>query len=114
MFVRKKKNKSGSVSIQILMKVGRKNKLLKTIGCAKTKREEDLLILLANNEMKQIQGVQSLFEEHDDLVVDNFVNSIANDHLQIVGSELILGKMMGAPIILEIWFYAGWFILGAN
>lgn len=93
MFVRKKKNKSGSVSIQILMKVGRKNRLLKTIGCAKTKREEDLLILLANNEMKQIQGVQSLFEEHDDLVVDNFVNSIANDHLQIVGSELILGKI---------------------
>ena len=93
MFVRKKRNKSGSVSIQILMKVGRKNKLLKTVGCAKTKREEELLILLANNEMKQIQGVQSLFEEHDDLVVDNFVDSIANDHLQIVGSELILGKI---------------------
>ena len=36
-----------------------------------------------------------LFEvvEHDDLVVDNFVNSIANDHLQIIGSELILGKI---------------------
>jgi transposase len=93
MFVRKKKNKSGSVSIQILMKVGRKNKLLKTVGCAKTKREEDLLILLANNEIRQMQGIQSLFEEHDDLVVDNFVNSIANDHLQIVGSELILGKI---------------------
>lgn len=93
MFVRKKKNKSGSVSIQILAKVGRKNKLLRTVGCAKTKREEDLLILLANNEIKQIQGAQFLFEEYDDLVVDNFVNSIANDHLQIVGSELILGKI---------------------
>ena len=93
MFVRNKRNKSGSVSVQILMKVGRKNKLLKTVGCAKTKREEELLILLANNEMKQIQGVQYLFEEHDDLVVDSFVNSIANDHLQIVGSELILGKI---------------------
>ena len=93
MFVRKKKNKSGSVSVQILMKVGRKNKLLKTVGCAKTKREEDLLTLLANSEMNQIQGTQSLFEEHDDLVVDNFVNSIANNHLQIIGSELILGKI---------------------
>jgi len=40
MFVRKKKNKSGSVSIQILMKEGRKNRLLKTIECVKTKREE--------------------------------------------------------------------------
>jgi len=57
MFVRKKKNKSGSVSVQVLMKVERKNKLLKTVGCAKTKREEELLILLAHNEMKQIQGV---------------------------------------------------------
>lgn len=93
MFVRKKRNKSGSVSIQILMKVGRKNKLLKTVGCAKTKREEELLILLANNEMRQIQGIQTLFEEYDDLVVDNFVNSIANDHLQIIGSELILGRI---------------------
>lgn len=93
MFVRKKNNKSGSVSIQILMKVGRKNKLIKTVGCAKTKREEELLMFLANNEMKQAQGLQSLFIEHDDIVVDNFVNSIANNHLQIVGSELILGKI---------------------
>lgn len=34
-----------------------------------------------------------LFVEHDDLVVENFVNGIANDHLQIVGSVLILGKI---------------------
>jgi transposase len=93
MFIRKKKNKSGSVSIQILMKAGRKNKLLKTIGCAKTKREEELLLLLAKTEMTRLKGDRSLFEEHDDLVVDNFVNNIANDHLQIVGSELILGEI---------------------
>ena len=93
MFIRKKKNKSGSVSIQILLKNGRKNKLLKTVGCAKTAREEELLAMLANTEMERLQGMQSLFVEHDDLVVENFVNGIANDHLQIVGSELILGKI---------------------
>lgn len=93
MFVRKKKNISGSVSIQILVKVNRKNKLLKTIGCAKTKREEELLLLLAKTEIERLQGMQSLFIEHDDLVVENFVNSIANDHLQIVGPELTLGKI---------------------
>ena len=37
--------------------------------------------------------MQPLFVEHDDLVVENFVTGIANDHLQIVGSELILGKI---------------------
>jgi transposase len=91
MFIRKKKNKSGNISIQIIAKVGRKNKLIKTVGCAKTLREEELLMLLARTELEHIQGLQSLFTEHDDLVVENFVNSIANDHLQIVGSDIILG-----------------------
>lgn len=93
MFVRKKGNKSGSVSIQIISKSRGKYKVIKTIGCAKTKKEEDLMILLANTELEKLSGNQSLFVEHDDLVVDNFVNSIANDHLQVVGSELILGKI---------------------
>ena len=93
MFIRKNKNRSGSVSIQIISKIGRKNKVLKTVGCAKTKREEELLILLAKTEIERLQGMQSLFIEHDDLVVENFVDSIANDHLQIIGTELILGEI---------------------
>jgi len=93
MFIRKKRNKSGSVSIQILTKVGRKNKLLKTVGCAKTHREEHILVMLANTELERLKGSLSLFVEPEDLVVENFVNSIANDHLQVVGTELILGKI---------------------
>lgn len=93
MFVRKKKNKSGTHSIQIILKARGKYKVIRTIGCAKTKREEELMIMLANTELEKLEGSQPLFIEHDDLVVDNFVNSIANDHLQIVGSELILGKI---------------------
>jgi transposase len=93
MFIRKKHNNSGSISIQIITKIGRKNKLLKTIGCAKTIREEELLVLLANTEIERLRGMPSLFVEHDDIVVENFVNGIANDHLQIIGTELILGKI---------------------
>jgi transposase len=93
MFIRKKKNKSGSVSVQILSKIGRKNRLIKTVGCAKTCREEELLLLLANTEIERLRGMQSLFIEHDDLVVEGFVSGISNDHIQIVGSELILSKI---------------------
>jgi len=93
MFIRRNKNRSGSVSIQIVQKINRSNKIIKTIGIAKTKREEELLILLARTEVKLLQGMQSLFVEHDDLVVENFVNNIANNHLQIVGTKLILGKI---------------------
>lgn len=93
MFIRKNKNRSGTVSIQIVQKFNRTNKVHKTVGVAKTKREEELLLLLAKTELERIEGLGSLFVEHDDLVVDNFVRSIANDHLQIVGSKLILGKI---------------------
>jgi transposase len=93
MFIRKNKNRSGSVSIQIISKNSGRYKVVKSVGCAKTKREEDLLELVARTELEKIKGMQSLFIEHDDLVVENFVNSIANNHLQIVGSELILGKI---------------------
>lgn len=93
MFIRKNRNRSGSVSIQIISKNNGKSRVVKTVGCAKTSREEELLMLIANTELERIQGFQSLFVEHDDLVVDNFVNNIANNDLQIVGSELILGKI---------------------
>lgn len=93
MFIRKNKNRSGSISIQIVQKNRRKNKVIKTVGVAHTKREEELLTLLARTEMERIRGSQSLFVEHDDLVVDSFVESISNDHIQIVGTELVLGKI---------------------
>lgn len=93
MFIRKNKNRSGTISIQIVHKYNRSNKVIKTVGIAKTKREEELLLLLAKTELERLSGLQSLFVEHDDLVVENFVNSIANEHLQIIGTELILGKI---------------------
>lgn len=93
MFIRKIRNRSGSVSIQIVRKINRKNKVIRTVGIARSKREEELLLLLARTELEQLQDMQTLFVEHEDLVIENFVNGIANDHLQIIGSELILGKI---------------------
>lgn len=93
MFIRKNRNRSGTISIQIIAKIGRRNKVIKTIGCAKTLREEELLFLLAKTELDRLQGMASLFSEHDDDVVDNFVDSIGNDNLRIVGPELILERI---------------------
>ena len=93
MFIRKNRNRSGSISIQIVTKIGRQNRVLKTIGCAKTKQEESLLLLQAQNEMEQMQGYQSLFYEHDDAVIDSFVDSLSVENLKIVGADLILGKI---------------------
>ena len=93
MFIRKKNNRSGTISVQIISKIRGKYKVIKSIGVAKTTREEELLLLLANTELERLKGSQSLFIEYEDLVVENFVNDIANDHLQVIGSEVILGKI---------------------
>jgi transposase len=93
MFIRKNRNRSGSISIQLINKIGKRNRVIKTVGCARTARDEEQLVLHARAEMDRLQGLQGLFIDHDDLVIDNFVDSIGNDNLQIVGSELILGKI---------------------
>jgi transposase len=93
MFIRKKKNHSGSMSIQIVTKISRKNKILKSVGFANSSQEEKLLLLKAKTEMEHLRGIQSLFVEHDDTVIENFVDSLSNNSIQIVGPELILGKL---------------------
>lgn len=93
MFIRKNKNRSGSVSIQIVQKAKRKNKIIKTVGVAHTLREEQLLLTIAKNEMIKLQGLQSLFIEQDDLIIETFVNGLYNRQLQIIGPQLILGTL---------------------
>lgn len=93
MFIRKNQNRSGTISIQIVHKVKRINRVLKTVGVARSKREEELLILLAKTELGRLQGEQGLFVDHDDLVVDNFVNSLSNDQFQVIGPDMILGRI---------------------
>ena len=93
MFIRKNKNRSGSVSIQIVEKINRSNRIITTVGVASTAREEELLMLLAKSQLEHLQGTPNLFIEHDDLVVENFVNTLSSADLQIVGPELILGPI---------------------
>ena len=51
MFIRKTKNRSGSISVQITKKIGRKNKVVKTVGVARTPRELELLMIIAQQEI---------------------------------------------------------------
>ncbi len=108
MFVRKNQNRSGSLSIQIIRKVGRRNKVIKTIGCAYTQREEDLLMIIAKNQIERIEGSQSLFIEPEDLVIDAFVENIENKDLQVCGPQKVLGKIydkMGYKKIIDDELY---------
>ena len=88
MFIRKKKNKSGSVSIQIIQKINRSNRVIRTIGSSKDTDEIEKLYLQALYELPRLFG-PTLF----DTEVKPDITELSNDSIQIIGPELIFGRI---------------------
>jgi transposase len=93
MFVRRKPNKSGTVSVQIISKIGGKYKVLKSLGSAKTEAAIRVLEIEARQELSRMTGRQELFTEPDDLVVESFLSNLSNSDIQVIGPELVFGKI---------------------
>lgn len=93
MFVRRNRNRSGTISIQIVKKVGRKNKVVKTIGVSKDSNELKNFEQQALAFINQQKGFLSLFPSDRDQIIKDFVASISNDDLRIVGPKLILERI---------------------
>ena len=91
MFVRKKKNKSGVFSIQVISKLNGKSKLVKTIGSSKIESEIELLVSQAQKYIDTYGGQQIIdFTTPDTLVKSVFQN--ITSHIE-VGTELLLGQI---------------------
>ena len=93
MFVRKLKNRSGSLSVQVIQKVRGKYKVVKTIGCATTQRKVEYLCNLAKQEIDKLESQPKLFETDQDETVDKVFASLQNASIRTVGPEIIFGKI---------------------
>ena len=94
MFVRKKKNKSGSISIQIIEKVGRNNKLVQTVGSSKDEKEIEILFNKAKQLIPSLQKQQTFnFINDEDESILNFTKSLSNSNITAVGAKLIFGSI---------------------
>jgi len=93
MFIRQKKNASGSISVQVVRKQAGRVKILKVIGSSKSPAEIAYLLEQANEEIALLQGLVELpFHRNlEQQFVSEFKNSI--QQLQLVGPELLLGKI---------------------
>src|ERR1700722_17598618 len=93
MFVRKKKNKSGVISIQIIDKSSGSYQLYRTIGSSGDAGEADRLFKEGKKEIERITGQQKLpFDtDKEKEFVDTFFNGI--EDFKLVGPELVLGKL---------------------
>ena len=92
-FLRKKKNKSGIVSIQIIDKSSGNYELYRTVGSSDEPKEIDRLFEEGKKEVEQLTGQQSLLfdQEKDDDFFESILNSI--EDYRLVGPELVLGKL---------------------
>lgn len=101
MYVRKKRNASGKISVQIIDTSGRHDRLLQTIGSASDPSELSVLELRANDWIAAHTGQQrlSLGFDEDKAFVQTLKQGL--NKVQMIGPELILGKLFN-----EIGFQA--------
>lgn len=93
MFLRKKKNRSGSTSIQVIQKINGKYKVHKTIGCATTQQEIEKLEKLGKQEIDIAFAQPKLFTSEKDLAVEQALFAISNADIRTVGPEIVFGKI---------------------
>jgi len=93
MFVRKKLNKSGVVSVQILEKRSEKSCLVKTVGSSSDPKQIAELFEQGKRLVNDLKGQTNLnFDiRNEEQLVDLFFNGIRE--LSLAGPELLLGKL---------------------
>lgn len=93
MFLRKKKNKSGTISVQIISKGRGKYKLIKTIGCSNNEQEIQKFVFLARQEIVRLNQQSKLFVSENDSFVEQVFEVLGNASIRTVGPEIIFGKI---------------------
>ena len=93
LFIREVKNRSGSISIQIISKVNGKYIVIKSIGSASSPDDIAALKQRARHELQDLQQLQSLFISQEDILIVSFLSKLTNDQIHVWGPELIFGKI---------------------
>lgn len=92
MFVRKKRNRSGTTSVVVVHKSGSKFQELRTIGISKDQQTIEQYILDGHGWIRAQMGIQDIFEQTTqeqvtDLLLSNIENILLN------GTQLLLEKV---------------------
>lgn len=92
MFIRRKPNKTGSISVQVISKHGGRYKVVRSFGVGRSEQELVRLEEHARQYISEQQGFSGeLFPCEEDVVLEEFLSTLHNRHLQVVGPELIFG-----------------------
>jgi hypothetical protein len=92
MYIRRKPNKTGTTSIQVISKAGRKYKAVRSFGAGFTEQELVRLEEHAREFVREQQGYTGeLFADEEEVHLEDFVATLQNTQVQVIGPELIFG-----------------------
>ena len=96
MFVRKKRNPTGSISVQVIDKSSGKYRVYKTLGNSKDSAKIELLIQAGRVFIEECRNnSQKLLtvKTKEELVIEKFCKELGNHNIRTIGPELIFGKL---------------------
>ena len=93
MYIRKLRNRSGSVSVQVIQKVRGRYKVVKTIGCATEQHMIEQLESQARGVIEELSCQRQLFGFDTDQAVEDAFSALANVSIRTVSPELIFGRI---------------------
>jgi len=94
MYVRRKPNKTGTVSVQVIGKHTGRYKVMRSFGTGRTEQELALLEEQARQFIVEKQGFAGeLFVDEEESRLEDFLSTIHNTQVQVVGPELIFGRL---------------------
>lgn len=97
MFIRKKPNKSGTFTVQVVQKdrATRKNRVIKTIGTSSDSTELASMVREAQDYIDDQNGPMLPMDYDDpfETSLEEFLEGISNAQLQVIGPELIFGTL---------------------
>jgi len=111
MFVRKKPNKSGSISIQIVDKSSGAYRVVQTVGVATEPKAIETLLLKAHQELARLQKQKTFaFLSDQDEAVLAFAHTLSNSNVVPIGAQLVFGRLyetigfgaIKAPLLKEL------------
>jgi len=93
--VRKKRNSSGSISVQIIDRKNRGYKVVETIGCSKNTIEIEALYNEALQRIDELENnlLYQAKQESEKEELSELFASITNDNIIPIGDELIYGRL---------------------
>lgn len=95
MFVRKNRNRSGSISVQIISKKHGRYRVIEIVGTSKDPNEIKRFLVEAKNRINYPPNQPPLFATllENDILIKNFLENMGNLQVHTIGPEIIFGTL---------------------